>query len=184
MWICLIRDLTGQLFFFFFLITGPRGSLKRLWLAGGQCCMAQVIVPCCQRLPGPAGSQTVWVSDILLSPSTRFLGRQRIFKHILKIFVNLKGSKYLSRLESLTTKSSNKPKKQKKRGRKLQRDLYGRVISTWISTHVQMWRFDYGPAMTCLRHRPSKHPKLFGHVTDYQALYWDLNTNFDLSDSL
>lgn len=101
-------------FFFFFLITGPHGSLSCLWLVRGQRCTAQVIVPCCQRLPGPAGSQTVWVSNILLSPSRRFLGRQRIFKHILKIFVNLKGSTYLSRLESLTTKSSNGPRKKKK----------------------------------------------------------------------
>lgn len=99
--------------------------------------MAQVLVPCCRRLPGPAGSQTVWVSNILLSPSRRFLGRRRIFKHILKIFVNLKGSKYLSRLESLTTKPSNKPKKKREKKKKLQRDLYGRVICTWISTRVK-----------------------------------------------
>lgn len=73
MWICLIRDLMGRSPFlsFFFLITGPHGSLSCLWLVRGQCCMAQVIVPCCQRLPGPAGSQTVWVSNILLSLSRR-----------------------------------------------------------------------------------------------------------------
>lgn len=41
-----------------FLITGPHGSLGCLWLVGGQCYKARVIVPCCQRLPGPAGSQT------------------------------------------------------------------------------------------------------------------------------
>lgn len=111
MWIYLIRDLMGQ-FFFFFWITGPHGSLRHLWLARGQCCTAQVIVPCCQRLPGPAGSQTVWVSNILPSTSRRFLDRQRIFKHILKIFVNLKGFKYLSRLERLTTKPSQRDKKK------------------------------------------------------------------------
>lgn len=41
-----------------FLITGPHGSLGWLWLVGGQCYEAQVLVPCCQRLAGPAGSQT------------------------------------------------------------------------------------------------------------------------------
>lgn len=44
-----------------FLIFGPCGSPSRLWLAGGQCYKAEVTVPCCQRLPRPAGSQTVRV---------------------------------------------------------------------------------------------------------------------------
>lgn len=137
MWICLIKNLTGKPFFFF-LITGPHGSLSHLWLVKGQCCMAQIIVPCCQRLPGPAGSQTVWVSKSLFSPSRHFLGRQRIFKHILKIFVNLNRSKYLSRLESLTTKSSNEQKKQNSKicVDEWSQHEFSNVSFLWQSRHV------------------------------------------------
>lgn len=39
-----------------FLISSPHGSLGCPELVEGQCCKDGLIVPCCQRLPGPASS--------------------------------------------------------------------------------------------------------------------------------
>lgn len=106
-------------------------------------------MPCCQRLPGPAGSQTAWVSNSLFSSSRHFLGRQSTFEHILKIFVNLKGSKSLSRLESLTFKSSNekKTKQTKQNNNKKQAKQMSRFfLDEWIQHDF------FCPTMSFLRH--------------------------------
>lgn len=124
-----------------FLITGPHGSSGCLQLVRGQCCMAKVIVPCCQRLPGPAGSQTVCVSSVLLTQSR--VPFQACSKHIFKIFVNLNGFKYLNRHERVTAKSVEEPESSCKISETEQFHMNFQIFSSgifriWSSSSVFM----------------------------------------------
>lgn len=115
-----------------------------LSLAGwGSVLQGKVLVPCCQRLPGPAGSQAGWwvfvcaKSNIPLTLS-RFLSEWHATGLDKTYFQNICKPQWLqlsaNRHERSTTKSAKKQKSCVS-----PRKISEMNVSTWISKYFQMY---------------------------------------------